>query len=245
MQLGNLWTQEVQHSFTDMRHAILKDLCLRGYDHCKLLVLCTDFSAKGFGYVALQPANNNAYLAAMHRNMHGGFFDFMTRDSTATLHSVAFGCRHMQGNKKRLHSHLGEAFALDYGINKCRHMAFGQQFVCVIDCYALKFILSDDGKYLAILQLQMRFMCWDMVVEHCIDHCLANAGYNLCIGADLYYNPFMRLHSASCSIKMLQPSTNGNSNCTQTSVLFLWPTSHCTKRALTPTTRDSADSSPH
>jgi hypothetical protein len=146
MQLGSLWTQEAQHAFNDMRHASLKDPCLQRYNHCKLLVLCTDFLAEGFGYVALQPADNDASLAAMHQNMQGGFSDFMTRDSIATLHPVAFGCHCMQSNKKRLYSHLGEAFALDYAINKCRHMAFGQCFVCVTDCYALKFILSYDGK---------------------------------------------------------------------------------------------------
>ncbi len=43
MQLGSLWTQEVQHTFTDMRHEILKDPCLQRYDHRKLLMLCTDF----------------------------------------------------------------------------------------------------------------------------------------------------------------------------------------------------------
>jgi hypothetical protein len=151
MQLGSLWTQEAQHAFTDMCHAILKDPCLQRYGHCKLLVFCIIFSSKGFGYVALQPADDNASLAAMHQNMQGGSFYFMTRDSTATLHTVAFGCRCMQGNKKRLHSPLGEAFALDYGINKCHHIAFGQRFVCVTNCYALKFILSYDGKNPAIL----------------------------------------------------------------------------------------------
>jgi hypothetical protein len=148
-------------------------------------MLCTDFSAKGFGYVALQQTDNDASLTTMHQNMLGGSFDFMTRDSTATLHPVAFGCRSRQGNKKRLHSYLSEAFALDYAINKCSHMVFGQRFVCVTNCYALKFILSYDGKNPAILQLQMRFMCWDMVVEHCNDHCLADANYFLRVGADL------------------------------------------------------------
>ncbi len=192
MQLGSLWTQEVQHTFTDMRHAILKDPCLQRYNHCKLLVLCTDFSAIGFGYVSLQPADNDASLAAMHQNMQGGSFDFMTRDSTATLCPVAFGCCHMQGNKKHLHFHLGEAFALDYAINKCRHMVFGQRFVCVTNCCALKFILSYDGQNPAILQLQMRFMCWDMVVEHRNGHCLADTDYFLRAGADLCYNPLLR-----------------------------------------------------
>jgi hypothetical protein len=59
-------------------------------------VLCTDFSAKGFGYIALQPADDNASLAAMHYSMQGGSFDFMTKDSIATLpqlHLVVIACR--------------------------------------------------------------------------------------------------------------------------------------------------------
>jgi hypothetical protein len=109
-------------------------------------MLHTDFSAKGFHYIALQPADDDASLTAMHRSMQGGSFDFMTRESTPTLQLVAFGCRCMQGSKKRLHFHLGEAFAFDYRINQCRHMAFGQRFVCVTNCYALKYILSYDEK---------------------------------------------------------------------------------------------------
>ncbi len=87
----------------------------------------------------------------MHQYMHGESFDFMTKDSTAMLHPVIFGCCRTRGNEKRLHSHLGEAFAGDVAINKCRHMCFGQQFVWVTDCYALKFVLSYDGKDPAIL----------------------------------------------------------------------------------------------
>jgi hypothetical protein len=185
MPLGDLWMGEAQHAFTDMQQAILSDPCLRRYDHRKLLVLQTDFSAEGFGYAALQPADNDASLQAMHRCMTGGSFDFMTKDSTATLHPVAFGCRRTVGNDKRLHSHLGEAFALDYAINKCRHMAFGQRFVCVTDGYAPKFILSYDGKNPALLRLQMQFMCWDMVIEHRNDHCLVDADYFSRVRADL------------------------------------------------------------
>jgi hypothetical protein len=88
---------EAQQAFTYMRHAILKDPYLRRYDHRKLLVLSTGFSAKGFAYIALQPADNNVSLAAMHCSMNGGSFDFMTKDSAAILHPVAFGCRCMPG----------------------------------------------------------------------------------------------------------------------------------------------------
>jgi hypothetical protein len=66
----------------------------------------------------------------------------MTKDSQAVLHPICFGTRKCCGNEVRLHSHLGECFAGNYGINKVRHCVFGQRFVRVMDCYAVKFILS-------------------------------------------------------------------------------------------------------
>ncbi len=109
--------------------------------------------------------------------MYGGKFEFMDKSSQYTLHPVAFGCRRTRGNERRLHSHLGEAFAGDYAINKCCHMCFGQRFTWVTDCYALKFILSYDGRNSAILHLQMRFMYWDMDIEHRNDVHLTDADY--------------------------------------------------------------------
>jgi hypothetical protein len=93
-----------------MQNAILSNPCLWRYDHRKFLVLQTDFSAKGFGYVACQPADNDTSLNVMHKHIQGHSFDFMIKDSTTLLHPVAFGCCHMRWNKKRLNSHLGEAF---------------------------------------------------------------------------------------------------------------------------------------
>jgi hypothetical protein len=71
-------------------------------------------------------------------------------------------------------------------------MVFGQRFVWVTDCYALKFILSYDGQNPAILCLQMRFMCWDMVVKHRNDMCLTDADYVSRLGADLCFDPLLK-----------------------------------------------------
>jgi hypothetical protein len=108
--------------FKVMRQAILSDPCLQRYDHCKLLVLLTNFSADGFGHVACQPANNKISLATMKRCMHGKGFKFMTKMSAAVLHPIAFGCRHTRGNETRLHSHLGEEFTRDWAINKTSYV---------------------------------------------------------------------------------------------------------------------------
>jgi hypothetical protein len=113
LPIGSAWTSAANAAFEEMCQAILADPCLRQYDHRKLLVLRTNFSAGGFGYVACQPADDDVSLAAIHRCMRGDGFDFMTKTSSALLHPVAFGCRRTRGNETKLHSHLGEGFAGD------------------------------------------------------------------------------------------------------------------------------------
>jgi hypothetical protein len=124
--------------------------------------------------------------------MHGGSFKFMTKDLTTLLHLVTFGCCHMRGNEKLLHSHLGKAFSGDVAINKCRLICFGQQFIWVTDCYALKFILLCDGRNPLILCLQMQFLCWDMIIKHRNNICLTDADYFSRLGANLCFDPLLK-----------------------------------------------------
>jgi hypothetical protein len=116
------WSSDAQAAFQDICSALLSDPCLKRYDHCLLLVLRTNFSANGFGYVALQPGDNIKSWLAMTRCMEGAKFKFMDKSSKGILYPIAFGCRCTRDNKKRLHSHLGKAFSGDCAINKCSHM---------------------------------------------------------------------------------------------------------------------------
>jgi hypothetical protein len=136
-----------------------------------------DFSALGFGYVICQPGDDDCSLAKTTQYMSGNGFGFTTKDGSGILHPDAFGSCRMRGNEKRLHSYLGEGFAGDWAINKVYHMCLGRQFVWVTDCYAVKFILSYDGSNPAILQLQMRLMCWDVDIIHRANKFLADADY--------------------------------------------------------------------
>ena len=113
----------------------------------------------------------------------------MTKGSKAILHPVCFGARRTRGNEIRLHSHLGEGFSGDYAINKCRSYVFGQRFVWVTDCYAIKFILSYEGGNPAILRLQMRLMCWDVDIVHRPDTELVDADYWSRLGVDIDFDP--------------------------------------------------------
>jgi hypothetical protein len=55
-----------------------------------------------------------------------------------------------------------------------------------------KFILSYDGRNSAILRLQMRFMCWDMDIEHRNDVHLTDADYWSRLGVDICYDPLLK-----------------------------------------------------
>jgi hypothetical protein len=60
------WTTAAQESFEDIKQSILLDPCLMHFNHQCLIVLCTDFSSHGFGYVVCQPGNNEASNEAMN-----------------------------------------------------------------------------------------------------------------------------------------------------------------------------------
>jgi hypothetical protein len=139
----------------------------------------------------------------MDAYQRGSDFNFMATSSAAVLHPVAFGARRSRGNKVRLHYHLGEGFAGDWAINKCRHMLFGQQFVWATNCYVIKFILSYEGTNPAILHLPMRLMCWDIDIVHQNYDYLVDADYWSHLGADLCFDPlfkkYLKLNKSLCS----------------------------------------------
>jgi hypothetical protein len=166
------------------------------FDYWKLIVLRTNFSCLGFGWVLSQPGDNKASNKAVQEYRLDNGFNFMTKESSAILRQVCFGGRKSRGNKVQQHSHLGKIFAGDYGMNKCRHMLFGQRFVWVTDCYAAKFVLSYDGMIPAILRLQMRLMCWDVDIVHQPDVDLVDADYWSRLSVDIIYNPLLRDYMA-------------------------------------------------
>jgi hypothetical protein len=120
-----LWLVAAQHSMDDIKEAILSDPCLMRFNHNRLVVLRTDFSSLGFGYVVCQPGTDASLEAAMVVYRLGSDFAFMTKEVKGVLRPVAFGGRRCRGNEIRLHSYLGKGFAGDWAINKYCHMLFG------------------------------------------------------------------------------------------------------------------------
>ncbi len=154
-----IWSDAAQHALDDLKGTILSNPCLMHFNHKRLVVLRTNFSSKGFGYVVYQPSTDTASEQAMAAYQAGWDFAFMTTDSSALLRLVAFGGRHCCSNEICLHPHLGKGFTSDWGINKNWHMLLGIHFVWVTDCYTVCFILLYNGNNPAILWLQMWLMC--------------------------------------------------------------------------------------
>jgi hypothetical protein len=155
-----IWTYAAQADWDDIKQAIISDPSLQRFNYLKLVILCTDFSALGFGYVLLQPGNDAALIKALQDYRDGKGYTFMTKESTAALHPICFSARKCRGNKVCLHSYLGKCFAGDYAINKNQYYMFVQCFVWMTDCYAVKFLLSYyNGGNPAIVRLQMCLMC--------------------------------------------------------------------------------------
>ncbi len=86
----DLWTPAAKLAFDQMQNAILSNPCLRWYDHCKLLVLHTNFSAKGFGYVACQPADNDPSLDAFIKStaVNGCLKHFLLSSHTRSMYAT-------------------------------------------------------------------------------------------------------------------------------------------------------------
>jgi hypothetical protein len=175
--VGDMWTAEANSAFEELKNSVLCNPCLHWFDHCKLTMLRTDFSALGFGYVVCQPGDDECLLAKTSQYMSGNGFGFMTKGSGGVLYPVAFGVYRRRGNEKQLHSYLGERFAGDWAINKVWHMCFGCRFVWITDCYAVKFILLYNNSNPTILRLQMRLMCWDVDINHHTNDFLVDADY--------------------------------------------------------------------
>ncbi len=96
----------------------LSDPSLMRFNHKCLVVIRTNFSSKGFGYVVCQPGTDVASEQAMAAYRAGKDFAFMTKESSAVLRPVAIGSRRCRGNKISLHSHLGKGFTGDWAISK-------------------------------------------------------------------------------------------------------------------------------
>ncbi len=96
--VDGIWNNGCQRSFDDIRNAIISDPCILCFNHRQLVILCTNFTSQGFGYVVCQPGTDKASDAAMVAYHSGSDFAFMSKDSSAVIPPVAFDGRRCCSN---------------------------------------------------------------------------------------------------------------------------------------------------
>ena len=101
------------------------------------------------GYIGCQPDNDDISLAMMRIEREGGPCEFLTNSkdigSPPRLKPICMGSRRIKHYETCLHSHLDEAFTLDWAINANHLYTWGQRFTAINDCYSLKFVLTYKG----------------------------------------------------------------------------------------------------
>ncbi len=83
--IADHWMTQAESAWNDLKEAILLDPCIQRFDYRKLVVLRTDFSSFGFGYVLLQPGNDKASVRAAQDYRAGKGFSFMSTGSKSIL----------------------------------------------------------------------------------------------------------------------------------------------------------------
>jgi hypothetical protein len=85
-------------------------------------------------------------------------------------------------------------------------MLFGQHFLWVTYCYAIKFILLYDGANPAIFCLQMHLMGWDVDIVHRNGHYITDTNYWSRLGADLCFDPLFKTYlNLTCKLCLENP----------------------------------------
>ncbi len=130
--VAGIWTDACQCFFDDIWEAIISDPCLLHYNHNRLVILLSDFLSKDFGNVVCQPGTDKIPETAMKAYRLGSDFSFMTKDSSATIHPVAFGGCPYCGNEVRLHSHLGKCLPATGLLTRTAICSLGSNLSCLL-----------------------------------------------------------------------------------------------------------------
>jgi hypothetical protein len=85
------WTGAAQAALDNMKNNIISDPCIVRFDYRKLIVLWTDFSSLGFGWVLCQPGDDAATNQTVHNYREGRGFNMMTKDSSPSSIRFALG----------------------------------------------------------------------------------------------------------------------------------------------------------
>jgi hypothetical protein len=89
------------------------------------------------GFWTAQPGNDEKSIKAMHAEDAGCPCLFELTLGGLRLFACSFSCRACLPNEAFLHSYVGEAKALQYGVKKNPHLCHGHPFTNIGDCVSI------------------------------------------------------------------------------------------------------------
>ena len=136
--LDKIWKKEHQDLLDRLKRLIVGGPLLQRPDFDRRLYLKTDWSKDGVGVALLQAEDTPEARAAEEREDGGGPCEFDRSVSGLRLRPIAFFSRKTTSKSEQsLHSFVGEAAAVLFGVRKCRKWLVGKEFTILSDCSGL------------------------------------------------------------------------------------------------------------
>ena len=139
------WTAPLRHCWEQAKLSVLRDPLLRRFDPGLPSFLKTDWSARGMGFILMQPADDDASRAALETLRTTGVVEFDTLMSGGRLQPVRFGSRRCSDRESHFHSFTGEIAAFRWAIAILRVYLWGIHFYWICDCSAVKEVVEYTG----------------------------------------------------------------------------------------------------
>ena len=185
------WSKAADSEFQDIRNAILSKPLLKRVSRSKRLYLGTDFSKIGMGFWTAQPGDDDESIKAMKAEDAGGPCLFDINIHGLRLFPCSFGSRLCLPNEEFLHSYVGEAKALLFGVKKNHHVCYGRPFTNIGDCIGIKWIMFYDGNNPVIKRIQLELMGWWMTIVHRPRRMNIVPDYFSKLGQEFHFDPLL------------------------------------------------------
>jgi hypothetical protein len=143
------------------------------------------------GFWPAQPGDDKESLQAMKEEDTGGICKFDLTINGLRLFPCSFGSRSCLPNEEFLHSYVGEAKALQYGVKKNHHLCHGRPFTNIGDCIGIRWIMFYNGSNPVIKRIQLELMGWWMTIVHRPRRMNIAPDYFSKLGTEFHYDPLL------------------------------------------------------
>ena len=168
------WSAKLASLFTDLKKSRTSSPVLAQFDPLKLIVLKTDWSSEGMGWILMQPVDDEKSTRAATTLKETGKCLFDLTKNGARLKPVAFGLQGCNTNEVNFHSFTGEGAYGRWAIIQNRKYLRGCHFYWMCDCSSIKYILEYDKSIPMICQWAQELLGYQFSVIYCHNQIMVN-----------------------------------------------------------------------